>query len=534
MVEGAVLSRTVIKGGLVFDGQGGDGVLADVVIDGAHLEAVETAGASADGARVLDATGLAVCPGFIDVHSHADNAPLLDEHDTSKILQGVTTEVVGNCGLSLAPRMPSYADELAAYCDRFFPALPWTWTGMDELFAEIDAAGCVTNMVPLVGHGTVRLAAMGMADRDPTAAEIDTMRQLVEQAVEAGVFGLSSGLIYPPGVFSETGELAELVSVLPPQLVYATHIRGEGPMLLDSLSEGLEIARRAGRLVQFSHLKAAGREQWGLVEDALELLDRARAEGLRVGQDVYPYAAASSMLTLTMPPWAQEGGEEALLARLTDPETLVRLRHDVEHGVDGWENEIEGAGYDGLLIASTGDHRFEGKTIAELAQELGCDPFDAVVHVLVEERLNATMVMFSMSEDDVRTVLAHEHSAIGSDGLPPGTGGQPHPRLFGTFPRVLGLYARDEQVFPLGEAVRRMTSLPASTFGLEGRGALAAGSIADVVVFDPASVQDDCDFRDSVRPPQGIRWVLQGGEVAVEGTTFLGKRLGRRLVPAVS
>lgn len=528
------MSRTVIKGGLVFDGLGGDGVVADVVVDGAHVEAVESAGATADGARVIDAAGLAVAPGFIDVHSHADNAPLLDEHDTSKILQGVTTEVVGNCGLSLAPRVPAYAAALAAYCGRLFPSLPWGWTGMDELFEEIDAAGCVTNMVPLVGHGTIRLAAMGMVDREPTGAELDAMRRMTEQAVEAGVFGLSSGLIYPPGLFSETGELAELASVLPSNLVYATHIRGEGPMLLDSITEGLEIARRAGRAVQFSHLKAAGREQWGLVKDALELLDRARAEGLRVGQDVYPYAAASSMLTLTMPPWAQEGGDEALLARLTDPEALARLRHDVEHGVPGWENEIEGAGYDGLLIASTRDHRFEGRTIAEIARELGCDPFDAVVHVLVEEQLNVSMVMFSMSEDDVRTVLSHEHSAIGSDGLPPGTGGQPHPRLFGTFPRVLGRYGRDEQVFPLGEAVRRMTSLPASTFGLEGRGTLASGSVADVVVFDPATVEDDCDFRDSVRPPRGIGWVLQAGEPVVEGSRFLGTRRGRRLTPTAA
>ncbi len=525
------MSRTVIKNGLVFDGLGAEGVLADVVIDGPLIEAIDTAGASDARGRVIDAGGLAVAPGFIDVHSHADNAPLLDRTDVSKILQGVTTEVVGNCGLSLAPRVPAYGTELAALCERLFPRLTWDWTGIDEFFARIDRAGSATNMVPLVGHSTIRLAVMGMEDREPTAAELAKMVELVERAVESGVFGLSSGLIYPPGVFSAPDELVSVVRALPPDLVYATHIRGEGAMLLDSVDEALRVAREADRTLQISHLKAAGRDQWGLVKAALERIDRARAQGTRVRQDAYPYTAASSMLTSLLPPWCQTGGEEALLERLTDADSIARLRRDVENGLPDWENHIKGAGYDGLLIASTRDHRFEGETIAEVAVALGCDPLDALIHVLVAERLQATMVMFLMSEDDVRAALAHEHTSIGSDGLPPGTGGQPHPRLFGTFPRVLGRYVRDDQLLPLGEAIRRMTSLPASTFGLEDRGRLTPGAVADVVIFDPGTIADDCDFRDSVRAPRGIRWVLQEGTPTVDGTSFLGTRLGRRLTP---
>lgn len=522
--------RTVIIGGKVSDGLGNPTLRADVCIEGGRIAAVDTDGIRPHpGDEIIDGAGLTVTPGFIDAHSHADNAPFLSWDDTSKILQGVTTEVVGNCGMTLAPRSAAFGGVLDAYCQRFFPPIRPGWNSMAEYFARVDEAGSVTNVAPLVGHGTVRVAAMGMEARAPSAAELNIMKSLVEEAVDAGAFGISSGLIYPPGVYSDTDELIELVGVTAPDSVYASHIRGEAQQLLDSVHEALRIGREAGRAVQISHLKAAGSRHWGTVRAALAALDEARAGGQKVGQDAYPYRAASSMLTAALPPWFQAGGEPAILDRLRDRQQLERLRVDVRDGLPGWENEIEGTGYDGLLIASTASHCFEGKTVAEVASDLQMDPLDALVHVLLEEELQATMIMFSMSESDVEDVLADASTAIGSDGLPPGTGGKPHPRLFGTFPRVLGRYVTERKKLTWDDAIRKMTSLPAGTFGLRDRGRIVPGAVADVVLIDAGEVTDDCDFQDPVRRPRGIVHVMQEGRTVVRKGRYQGVRHGRRL-----
>jgi dihydroorotase/N-acyl-D-amino-acid deacylase len=283
--------------------------------------------------------------------------------------------------------------------------------------------------------------------------------------------------------------------------------------------------------VQVSHLKAAGRPNWGGVPRALEQLEEARADGVVVTQDVYPYTASSTMLTACLPHWCQEGGDRAVLARLADPDTVRRLRTDIDAGsTPEWENHIAGADWDGILVSSTGSHRHEGSTLAEIAAELGGDPLDALVTVLSEERLRASMVVFTMCEDDVEAALADPHTMIGSDGLPPGVGGKPHPRLYGTFPRVLARYVRQRGTLDLATAVHKMTGLPADTFGLTGRGRIAPGQIADLVAFDPDTIADHCDYRDPVHPPTGLAWVMQGGEMVVQDGAWLGVRRGRRLV----
>jgi dihydroorotase len=526
---------TVISGAEVADGGGGPLARRDILLAGGRIVEVGERGAYAatDGV-VIAAAGLVVAPGFVDVHSHADNAPLLDEHDTTKILQGVTTEVVGNCGFSLAPVAAPHEETLAAFSGRIFPPLSWGWHGFGELLAQADASGYVTNYAPLVGHGTLRLAVLGIADTAPDSDELARMGRLLDEAVEAGVFGMSSGLIYPPGLFSGTDELVELARRLPDGLVYATHMRNEGARLLASVDEAVEIGRRAGVRVEVSHLKASGRANWGLVENALDRLDRARLDGVAVTQDVYPYDRSSTMLTTCLPPWFQEGGNQAVLARLDDPASVARARAEVDgpRPENGWEGQIRTAGYAGIMVSSTGSHEFEGRTLVELAEELGVEPFDALAHVLRAERLRVSMVIASMNESDVDTVLAHPSTMIGSDGLPPGVGGKPHPRLYGTFPRVLGRYVRDRGVLGLSEAIERMTALPARTFGLTGRGRIAPGYVADLVAFDPAKIADAGDYRDPVHPPVGISWVMQAGRIAVRDGRWLGGRLGARLRPS--
>lgn len=524
----------LIRGGRVADGTGAALDDRDIVVTGDRIEATTAPGAVTEpgGYRVLDSTGLTVAPGFIDVHSHADNAPLLADDDTTKILQGVTTEVVGNCGFSLAPARTESPSELRALTGRIFPELPWTWSGFASLLEATDAAGYVTNFVPLVGHGTLRVAVLGFADRPATSAECRDMSKLLAQALDAGACGFSSGLIYPPGMFSTTGELAELAATLPPTAIYATHMRGEGAELDRSVAEALEVGRRGSCRVQISHLKSAGAPNWGGVPRALAQLDAGTADGVQVTQDVYPYTASSTMLTACLPRWFQEGGDRALLARLEAPEQLRLLRSDIDSGDPGTEETLlSGAGYEGILIATTASGARVGRTLAEIAGDEGIEPFEVLVRVLRDERLRASMVAFSMCEEDLQAALRHPATMIGSDGLPPGNGGRPHPRLFGTFPRVLGRYVRERGVLDLPTAIHRMTGLPAATFNLRDRGVIRPGAVADLVAFDPATVRDVGDYRDPVHAPAGITWVMQHGEIVVAEGQWLGSRQGQRLHP---
>lgn len=523
--------QQLLRGATVVDGTGSAPAPADVLLDGPDIRAVEPPGTlPTQGYDVRDLDGLVLCPGFVDVHSHADNAPLLEQDDTTKILQGVTSEVVGNCGFSLAPVAAGREADLAALTSRIFPPLPWGWATFADLMERLDGCGYVTNYAPLVGHGTLRLAVAGFEARPTTEEERTRMAELAAAAVDAGAFGLSSGLIYPPGLFGDTDEISAIAAGLPDGTVYATHMRGEGAHLAASIAEAVEIGRRSGRQVQVSHLKSAGQQNWGGVKAALDQLDQARADGVQVRQDVYPYTASSTMLTACLPPWVQEGGNAAVLARLGDPDQVARIRADVEAGpVEDWENHIAGAGWDGILVSSTASHRHEGQTLLEIAEQRGTTPFDALVSVLREEELRVSMVVFSMCEEDLEDALRDPHTMVGSDGLPPGVGGKPHPRLFGTFPRVLARYVRERETLDLATAVHKMTALPADTFGLVRRGRVAPGQVADLVAFDPATVQDSCDYRADPRPPSGIAMVVQSGSVVVDGGQWLGRRRGQRL-----
>ncbi len=520
----------ILSGGLIVDGSGRTPYIGDLWIEDGYIsQIVPSTDQHPAHADIIDVEGNCIAPGFIDVHSHADNAGFLDEDDLSKILQGVTTEVTGNCGITLTPRSPEYTEILKAYAERLFPTTVWDGLSFGEFWDQAGHRGLVTNVVPLVGQGTLRIMAMGLDDRNPTDREMIIMKDALQKSLEAGAFGLSTGLIYPPGQFTSTDEIIELASVLG-QNIYTTHMRGEAQELEKSVDEAIAIGREAHVQVQISHHKAAGKSNWGKTEKTLKAIDLARSQGQNVRLDVYPYTASSTMLTACLPPWTQIGGDMATLSHLQDPEMKKRIHYDIEHGLPGWENHIDSAGVKGILIGTTPDHQYEGQTLEEIARTLQLDPISALIHVLLHERLRVSMLVFSMHEDDLQRVMRYPWTMIGSDGLPPGQGGRPHPRLFGTFPHVLGKYVRDLHVLSLEEAIRKMTALPAETFGLWQRGRLEEGYIADIVAFNASSVRDAGHYGAPPTSPEGISFVFQRGILVVNKGRYCGNRQGVRLI----
>jgi dihydroorotase/N-acyl-D-amino-acid deacylase len=373
---------------------------------------------------------------------------------------------------------------------------------------------------------------MGMENREPTRQEQIRMEELLEEALDAGAFGMSTGLVYPPGVFSKTDEIVELAKRLHTHSVYASHIRGEGSNLLESVAEALLIGESSGRRVVISHHKATGKRNWGATKHSLQLIQAARDRGVDVYQDMYPYTAGSTFLSSLIPPEFHEGGKDLLLSRLTDQSELQRIRRRLdEPPTSSFQNTLFESGYESVLISSTNSRSFEGQTLVEAARSLGKSDFDTLIHILVSEDLSPQMIVFFIDESDIERVMRNKRTAFGSDGAFPGTVGKSHPRTFGTFPRVLSRYVRDKTILTLEEGVRKMTSLPAEMFHLGEVGQIAPGKLADLVAFDPETISDDLDYQDPVRPPKGIAWVMQGGQVVARENQFLGTRCGRRFEP---
>jgi N-acyl-D-amino-acid deacylase len=519
---------TLIRGGTVIDGTGEPARRADVAIAGDRIEAIARL-PDARAARVIDATGHVVAPGFIDMHSHADFVlPGLPTAD-SLVYQGFTLAVVGNCGASPAPLTPARRQDIIDATGLPLPPLAWNWTTFRSYLDGLTRERLSVNVAPLVGHGTVRLVVMGPGDARPTSDQLRTMATEVRRAVEEGALGFSTGLIYPPGVYADTDEVVALArAAREAGGFYASHIRGEGETLLPAIAEAIEVGRHAGVPVEVSHLKAAGRSNWPKMGQAIELIERARADGLDVTADMYPYPAGSTMLSALLPPWAHAGGREALLARLQDPTDRARICAELAGA-----GMARDAGWDGILIAGCpAQTEYEGRTLAHIAAGLGLPPEEAVIAILRESKGDADMVLFMMSAENVALGLARPWVMIGSDGEGhategPYAAGKPHPRNYGTCPRFLGHYVRDQGLLPLPEAIRKMTSLPAAKLGLRDRGRLASGARADVVVFDPATIADTATFAAPHRYPRGIPWVLVNGEPVIAGGRHTGSRPGQ-------
>ncbi|NYI68813.1 N-acyl-D-amino-acid deacylase family protein [Spelaeicoccus albus] len=473
------------------------------------------------GRRLIDAGEMIVSPGFIDVHSHADNAALLDYADASKISQGVTTEVVGNCGMSLFPIDPDHSPDTVALLEQTFPRLAWDWRTYAEFSSRVTDRGVVTNQAQLLGHNTLR-TSVGANGATLRPQQQEAMRARLTEALNDGATGLSTGLIYAPGAYSSFDELADLLGHLPATAMYASHMRNESYGLLESIEEIIALARQSGARCHVSHLKASGYSNWGKVGDALALLDRARTDGLAIKQDIYPYTASSTMLTALLPPAFREGSPEELLDRLGTPEELERLKGDLESANPNWESPIHESGWSSITIASAASGHVEGHRLDSIARDRETDPVTTLRDLLVENGLRITMIQESMDEADIVSALRNDHTMIGSDGLPPGLGGKPHPRQWGTFPRIIGRYSREKQILPMTEAVRRMTSLPAEWFGITNRGAIRTGMKADLCAFDYESINDTATYDAPESKADGMHWVMVNGTIAYADREVIG------------
>jgi N-acyl-D-amino-acid deacylase len=514
----------VLRGGTVFDGTGAEGVEADVAIAGGRIARIERRIAER-GAEEIDARGLAVAPGFIDIHSHADGSLFDDPRAESVVRQGVTTVVVGQDGSSRAPRRADARASADPDDARAFATLA-------ECFRAIDRLGPAINVASMIGLGTVRAVVVGGDDRRATRDELSRMTAIVERAIADGACGASSGLEYVPGAFAPREELIALCRPLAARrLPYATHMRNEDDHVLDAIDESIAVARGAGCPLQISHLKTQGPRNWPKLDDAFAHIARARDAGLDVAFDRYPYIAYQTGLSNLFPVWSRDGSSAAFLARLRDPSTASRIRTEALAKValiGGWDDVL----ISGVRAAE--DKGAEGKRLGAYASSLGRDPYDMAVALLERNGGDVGMVGFAMSEENLERILAHPMGMVCSDGgasalAGPAHRGHPHPRGLGTFPRVLARYVRERKALTLAEAIHKMSALPASRVHLTDRGRLTRGAAADVVVLDPATVADRATFDEPFQYPTGIRAVVVNGAIAVREGEHAGKGTGRAL-----
>lgn len=518
----------IIKSGTIIDGSGRPATKADVGIQGDTITAVgQMEGAVAQ--EVFCADGLYVCPGFIDIHTHSDFNLLVTPPGRSKVMQGVTTEVCGNCGISAAPLFgPARKQRSDTLADR---GIEITWSTLPEFTALLERRGLLGNMLPLIGHGNIRGSVIGYDNRQPEGNELGQMKALLEHEIQAGAWGLSSGLIYPPGMFAREDELIELCRIVSRfRGIYTTHLRSEGDRVLEALGEAISIATAAAIPVQISHLKTLGRQNWHKLPALFQMIETARDRGVRICADRYPYTAASTDLDVVLPQWACEGGNVAVLERLKNPSVREQIAGCLRRGERGLAEEI--------LIArvSTEQNKpCEGKRIGEIADMRGQSVVDTLLDLLTEESLRIDAIFFSMSEDNLREILKKEYVMIGSDASVWDTdgmlgSGRPHPRAFGTFPRVLGHYVRDQKVLGLEQAVRKMTGQPAEVLGIPDRGLVRSGYKADLVVFDLATICDRATYEHPSRFPSGIIGVMVNGRWVVRNNDLTGARPGKVLL----
>ena len=536
----------LIKNGKIMDGTGNPWFFGDVAIKDSKIEKLGTIDSSS-AREVIDAKGLVVAPGFVDIHSHADFVLSLDEHP--KILeplvrQGATTIVTGNCGYSTAPINPETLELLKTYTSFLQAAeLKWEWLDMKGYMDFIEKKGVAYNVVPLVSHGAIRIAVKGFAGGPAADSEKKEMARLAREAMEQGVFGLSCGLIYPPGMYSDTDELIAICKPLTDfGGVFTSHVRGSSETLLSATKEIIKVGEQNGIGVEHSHLEAFGEEHWPKIDRVLSLHDEARARGVDITFDVIPYIAANTTLLAIFPPWSIEGGVTKLIERLKNKEVSKHISLDVQETVSSWPPWLPGAwphnlaratGWKNIVIISVGsaaNKHLEGRGFVEIAEEVGKAPFDVAADLVIEEQGQVMALYIGVSGDmrgdeGLRKIMSHPRAAICTDAIITGRG-LPHPAAYGSFPKVLGYFSRDLGLFTMEEAVEKMTSMSLQRFGIRDRGLIREGCFADITIFDEATVGERGTYFDSAHFPEGIKYVIINGTPVLQDGIYSSKLCG--------
>ncbi|MCK4411227.1 D-aminoacylase [Candidatus Bipolaricaulota bacterium] len=530
----------VIRNGMVLDGTGKPAVHADVAIDQQTVQFVGQ-GDTISAAREINASGLIVAPGFIDMHSHSDLTLFFQPDAQSKIRQGVTTEVVGNCGVSCAPVRAQHREALLRQfeANNFTMTVSekavWKWPSQMDYMRELVKKGISSNLISLVGGVPLRVAAAGMKEHlEPQ--ELDTIKSLLQEELRQGIWGMSSGLYYVPGSYFTDTELVELCKVIKEHgAMWAIHMRDEGQGLFDAVNEVISIANKSGVSVQISHLKLEGKSNWRRAEELLAMLHDARANGVHVSWDQYPYTAYCSGLVDVIPPSLRGSELDSFVKDLGSKKVRESLKEYMLHGVGSWHSPLEEVDWKKMMIAEVKhDKELVGKTLEEIAKENRTDPLEAILDLLRSQEACVKVVVHAMSENDVEVIMKDPATMISSDGKAVSPWGRyaemhPHPRYYGAFPRVLGRYVRENKVLDLPEAVRKMTSLPASRLGLRNRGVLKPGNAADIVIFDPGRISDKATFDNPHQFPCGIEYVIVNGKVVIGEGKLTGTYSGRLL-----
>lgn len=528
----------LIKDASIVDGTGSPWFYGDLAIKGdSILDIGANLSAKYQANKVIDAGKKLVCPGFVDIHTHSDFALIREPNSYSKLIQGVTTQAIGQCGYSAAPVTDDGLESLHQYGGFLMAGVnpDWSWRSFAEWLDYLDNLELGTNVASFVGHGTIRIASMGFENRQATATEIAEMQKSIKQCMQEGAIGMTSGLIYPPGIFSDISEMEQIASSMSSfGGLYESHIRSESDDVVAAVAEILEVGKKAGVAVQISHHKACGAQNRGKVHETLALVDKARNAGQDVTVNVYPYEACSTTLRAILPSWVQEGNMESLYEKLASQEIRDKLYEEIKTPSSSWDNYyLAASGAEGIiLLFFPHTPEYEGKTLAEVAKEKGQNPLDTAFDLIIANKGTDTCAYNSMFEEDVDFVMQHPASFIASDSIPSPVGAKSHPRAASTFIRVLDKYVKERKVLTLEQAIHKMSAFPARKMGFHDRGILAPGMKADVILIDLEKVKDNADFVNTDAEPEGVETVIVNGCLTIEdGKTtagFAGKVLRKQ------